>query len=115
MAWGAAGGGFRRPRPRRGAARRADLVEGRGRVLDGVVEQAGHDAGSVETHVGDDGGDAHRVHEVGLPRAAKLPGVHLLRERVGLGDQGGVRVGIIRLNLGDEFMDCQIALASRAM
>ena len=43
-----------------------------GRVLDDVVEQPGRDGHDVEPKVGQDVGDADRVHEIGFPGTADL-------------------------------------------
>ena len=53
------------------------------RVLDGVVQEAGRDAGDVEPQVGDDPGDLERVGQVGLAGQPALAAVHLRREFVG--------------------------------
>ena len=59
-----------------------DAIDGRQRVLDDVVQQAGGDGHGVEAHVGEDVGHLERVHQVGLAGVAHLPLVLHRREDV---------------------------------
>ena len=43
-------------------------------VLDGVMQQRGHQRGGVHTQFGKDAGDRQRVSDVGIPGAARLGG-----------------------------------------
>ncbi len=49
-----------------------DLVDGDRGVFDGVVQQAGGDGSGVEPHLGQDGGDFQRMHQVRLAGVAGL-------------------------------------------
>ena len=69
-----------------------DALDGRQRVLDDVVEQAGGDGDGVELHVGEEIGDRERVDEVGLPGMADLSPVLEGREDVGPPEQLDVGV-----------------------
>src|SRR5690606_23563066 len=61
-----------------------DLVEGDGRVLDGVVKQAGHQRVAVELHLGEDLGDRYRVRAARFTATAVHAAVGALRRAVRL-------------------------------
>ncbi len=82
-----------------------DLVGGRERVLDHVVQEAGADAGGVEPQVGEDAGDTDRVHDIGLARLPRLPGVHPEAVVVSALNQLGVDRRLVRLDALDELFD----------
>ena len=82
-----------------------DVVGRRERVLDDVVQEAGADARGVEPQVGDDAGDADRVHDVRLARLARLPRVHPEAVVVGPLDQVGIDRRLVRLDALDELFD----------
>ena len=75
-----------------------DVVRGRERVLDDVVEEAGADAGRVERELGDDPGDGGGVDEVRVAALALLPFVRLLAVVVGARDYLDVRSRVICAN-----------------
>ena len=66
-----------------GAEQLLDALDGRQRVLDDVVEQAGGDGDGVELHVGQEVGDGEGVDQVGLAGMAHLSPVLEGREDVG--------------------------------
>jgi len=70
------------------------LLEQVAGVLDGVVQQRGHQRGGVHAQLGQDRGHGERVRDVGVAGLALLPGVALLGDVVGLLQQRqvGVRV-----------------------
>ena len=69
-----------------------DALDGRERVFDHVVQQAGRNGDDVEPHVGEDVGDLERMDEVRLPGMAHLSLVLERREHVGPAQQFDVRV-----------------------
>ena len=60
-----------------------DLLDGRQRVFDDVVQQSGGDGHGIEPHVGQNARHLERVDQVGLPRMPDLPLVLERREHVG--------------------------------
>ena len=60
-----------------------DLLRGRRRILDGVVQQGGDDGGGVEPVVGQDARDLERMREIGVAGGAPLRPVGLHRKDVG--------------------------------
>ncbi len=81
-----------------------DLLRGRERVLDGVVEDRGDDRLVVELEVGEDSGDFDRVAEIGVARRPHLRSMRFHREDVGAVDQSFVRIRIIGPDLLDQFI-----------
>ena len=79
-----------------------DLVDGDRGVFDGVVQQAGGDGRGVELHLGQDGGDLQRMHQVGLARLARLAFVMFEGEFVGLLDGGEIVGGAVGADLAQE-------------
>ena len=67
-----------------------DVVRGDGGVLHRVVQQRGGDGDVVEAEVGEHQGDADRVGDVGLPRAADLLAVGVTGDVEGVLDHRGV-------------------------
>ena len=80
-----------------------DLFQAGEGVLNRVVQQAGHDTGDVELHVGDDLRHLDGMHEIGIARAAFLPLVHALGKGIGPRHEVGVRFRMVRVHLSDEF------------
>ena len=72
-----------------------DVVEGRDRVLDRVVQQPGDDRGAVELHLGEDAGDLDRMGEIGVARGAQLRAMRLHRIDVGTVERVLVGVRIV--------------------
>ena len=71
----------------------ADLVQGRGGVLDRVVQQRGAQGRGVQAHAGADAGDADRVGDEVLAGLAALVGVVLAGEQERL--QHGLAVHLV--------------------
>jgi hypothetical protein len=67
-------------------------------VFEHVVEEADRDARGVHPHVGEDGRDLERVHEIGLPRGARLPLVLDRRKDVSLSEDVEVGAGVVALD-----------------
>ena len=83
----------------------ANLLDGVGRVLDDVVQQAGGDGDDVQPQVGQDVGHLERVDEVGLARSADLSLVLVGGKHVGPAEQLGVGVRVGRPHLLDEVLE----------
>ena len=81
-----------------------DLLGGRDRVLDRVVEDRGDDRLVVEMEVGQDAGHLDRMAVIGVARGALLRAVRLHRKDVGAVDQRLVGVGIVGPDLLDQFI-----------
>ena len=81
---------------------RLDGLEGEPGVLDGVVEEGGRHGLGVEPELGHDGGHGHRVGDVGLAGATELALVGLQGRAPGLDDHGGVVLGPVPGELGQE-------------
>ena len=84
-----------------GAEQLLDALDGRQRVFDDVVEEAGGDGHGVELHVGEEVGDGERMDEVGLARnGAPVPGARRPRRRRPAGAvrrrRPGCRPGLFR-------------------
>ena len=60
-----------------------DIVEGRDRVLDRVVQQPGHDRGAVELHLREDARDLDGMGEIGVAGGAQLRAMRLHRIDIG--------------------------------
>ena len=71
------------------------LLERRYRVLDRVVQERRGYGGDVELHPGEYPGNLHRVHEVGLPGAPRLPLMGARRKDVGLLYEVQVGLGVV--------------------
>jgi hypothetical protein len=65
-------------------------------VLDGVVQQRGHQSGGVHAQLGQDVGDGQRMGDVGIAGVAQLRGVPLVGYFVRPLQQGQIR---LRINL----------------
>ena len=74
----------------------ADALDGRQRVFDDVVQQAGGDGHDVELHVGEKVCNCQRMNEIRLSGVADLPLVLERREDVRAAEQLDVGVGAIR-------------------
>ncbi len=72
----------------------AELVQGVVGVLDGVVQQAGHQRGGVHTELGQNRRDRQRVRDVRVARLAPLTAVLLLGDVVGALEQREVRLRV---------------------
>ena len=92
-----------------------DLVRGRQRVLDRVVEDRGGDRLVVELEIGEDARDLDRMAEIRVARGALLVAVRLHREDVGAVDQPLVRIGIVGADLLDQLILPQHAPKMGAM
>src|SRR5581483_4329555 len=90
-----------------------DLLRVRERVLDGVVEEAGDDAGLVQLEVREEARDFERVDEVGLARLADLPLVDLRGVDVGLLDEIEIRVRVVRADLFQDVVEANHQLGRR--
>ena len=77
-----------------------DVVEGRDRILNRIVQQPGDDRGAVELHLGEDAGDLDRMRKIGVAGSAQLCAMRLHRIDVGAVERGFVRVRIVG---SDEF------------
>ena len=88
-----------------GAEQLLDALDGRQRVLDDVVEQAGGDGDRVELHVGEEVGDRERVDQVGLAGVADLAPVLEGREDVGPAQQLDVGVGAVGPDFFEEILE----------
>ena len=75
-----------------------------GGVLDGVMQQGGHDRGVVELELGQDGGDFERMGEIGIAGGALLRAVRLHGVDIGAVQQVFVGIGIVRAHPLDEFV-----------
>ena len=73
-------------------------------ILDGVVQQRGHDGGVVELEVGEDRRDLERVREIGVTGGAGLGAVRLHGVDIGAVQQIFVGVGIIRPDALDQIV-----------
>ncbi len=78
-----------------------DVLDGRQRVLDDVVEQPRADAGHVEPELGDDAGDGSRMDEVRLAATPLLTLVSAYAVLVCSRDQVYIRGGMVRSNTLD--------------
>ena len=81
-----------------------DLLGGRHRVLDGVVEDGGDDRFGIQLQVGKDAGDFDRVAEIGVARGADLGAMGLHREDIGAVDEALVGIRIVRPDLLDQLI-----------
>ena len=81
-----------------------DLLAGRERVLDRVVEDGGDDRLVVEVQVGEDAGHLDRVAVIRIAGGALLGAVRLHREDVGAVDHRLVGVRIVAPDLLDQFI-----------
>ena len=82
-----------------------DALDGRQRVLDDVVEQAGRDGHGVELHVGQEVGDGQGVNQIGLAGVAHLSPVLERREDVGPPEQLDVGVRAVGPDLFEEILE----------
>ena len=64
-----------------------DFILGCGRVLDDIVQKGGRDARVVQVQIGEDGGNRHRVRDIGITGVPLLPFVPAGAEGVCLADQ----------------------------
>ncbi len=82
-----------------------DALNRGARVLDHVVEQAGHDRDDVEAHVRENVRNFKRMDEVGLAGMAHLSLVLERREHVGAPEQLDVGVRDVRPDFFDEVLE----------
>ena len=87
-----------------GAEQRVDLAAGRAGVLDCVVQERGGDGGGVEPHLGEDGGDFHRMGEEGRARSTLLVAMRLHGVDIGAVQQRLVGVRLVALDPLDELV-----------
>ena len=80
----------------------AHHVDGHAGVLDHVVQQSGHQRGSVEPEVSADAGRADRVVDVGLTARPELRRVLGRRHLKGTGEQVAVERGVVLSDLLEE-------------
>ena len=78
------------------------LLEGDAGVLHGIVQQSSRQRDVVEAQLREDLGDGHRVLDVGVTRAPKLPLVGGPSDLVGAGDQRRVCPRVVRPECGEE-------------
>ncbi len=83
----------------------ADPVDGRQRVLDNVVEEAGGDGDGIELEVGQEVGDRQRVYQIGLAGVAYLPLVLEGGEHVGAPEQLDVGVRAVGPNFFQQILE----------
>jgi hypothetical protein len=83
----------------------ADSFDGRLRVLDDVVQEAGGDGDDIEPHVGELIGDLERVDEVRLSRMPHLSLVLEGGEHIRSPQQLGIGVGITGPHLLDKVFE----------
>ena len=81
-----------------------DLGAGGLGILDGIVQQRGHDGGIVELEVGEDRRDLERVREIGIPGGAGLRAMRLHRVDIGAIEQILVGVRIVRPDAFDQIV-----------
>jgi hypothetical protein len=81
-----------------------DLGARRLGILDGVVQQCGHDGGIVELEPGQDRGDFERVREIGIARGAGLRAMRLHGVDIGAVQKVFVGVRIIRPDALDQIV-----------
>ena len=79
-----------------------NFLAGRGRVFDGVMEQACGDGGRVHLHFGEDFGYFEGMNNVRLARGAHLALVVLDAEVPGFADEADVVIGAIGLDMAKE-------------
>jgi hypothetical protein len=78
------------------------VVQGRARVLDGVVQQSGDNGRNIQPHLGDDPCDGQRMGDVGLAGLAALALVVLFGEVVGALHHADVCGGVVVANAFDQ-------------
>ena len=88
-----------------GAEQLLDALDGRQRVFDDVVEEAGGDGDGVELHVGEEVGDGEGMDQVGLARMADLSPVLEGREDVGPPEQLDVGVRAVGPDFFEEILE----------
>ena len=82
-----------------------DLLQRRGRVLDGVVQHGSHDGRRVEPEVGQDPGHLERMRDVGVARGGPLL-VAVRHHRVDVGpvEEGLVGIRVVALHPLDQLV-----------
>ena len=85
-----------------------EVLVGDGGVLDGVVQERGHDRDVVETEIGEDHRHPERMRDVRLPGSAHLVGVGDPGDLEGLLDHRGVGLPVPVAVGGDERRDLDV-------
>jgi hypothetical protein len=81
-----------------------DLVAGRSRVLDGIVQQRRDDGGVIELEIGEDRRHFERMREIGIARGARLRAVRAHGIDIGAVEQRLVGLGIVPAHALDELV-----------
>ncbi len=85
-----------------------DLFAGGGRVLHGVVQQAGSDGRCVHLHLGENLGHFKRMNDVRLAGGAHLALMMLHAEIPRFADQTDIFTGSVGLNVAEEGLETQV-------
>ncbi len=79
-----------------------DILERGHRILDRVVQEAGHDRRTVELHLGQNARDFDRMREIGIAGGPHLRAMRLHREDIGAVDRVLVGIGVVGADTLDE-------------